>query len=409
MNALTNILLATVNESSESGTLPSVFELYLVDQIDGLLKPAFHHAYSAIISHLPFRSMALSDALQDRWRETFTFVQLVAQYNSFKSHNRSLSEGIYGLTRVNIIEDANSPHTRIAEMTPLHPLQQDVSIAIVAVMPNILDAVGRMASAIRRRRQLRLERLREGSNIFNDSAPQLARVQSTSERNDNTTTSTRTSTTVVPARQLFPTPIPPPTLQLIAESLAVAFPYVRASYDVAVLGQRMLYCYGHSPYSHPFLRLINVGLVKNHPHVASSSSRSVDVGDASVKYRGVWPDWRLGFLLLCLIVTRIAVSESADEDEVEAELIPTRSGASALSSERGIEIPPPKQPAVVRGGVTPVDGLCPICRGVWRYPSVSTGGFVFCYSCLVDAVGNGGRCPVSGLPCGMENIIRLHN
>ena len=52
---------------------------------------------------------------------------------------------------------------------------------------------------------------------------------------------------------------------------------------------------------------------------------------------------------------------------------------------------------------------CPACqRAPQAYPAASTGGYVFCYACLSAAVARGGACPVSGLPCRAEDIVRLY-
>ncbi len=53
--------------------------------------------------------------------------------------------------------------------------------------------------------------------------------------------------------------------------------------------------------------------------------------------------------------------------------------------------------------------LCSYCGRVVQHPAQSTGGYVFCYLCLVEHVRENGRyCPVSGLPQSMAEIRRLH-
>lgn len=60
-------------------------------------------------------------------------------------------------------------------------------------------------------------------------------------------------------------------------------------------------------------------------------------------------------------------------------------------------------------------GDCPVCGLKWRGATVGgSGGWVFCYQCIEgevekgeEAGGKGGRCPVSGLPVGREELRRV--
>ena len=69
---------------------------------------------------------------------------------------------------------------------------------------------------------------------------------------------------------------------------------------------------------------------------------------------------------------------------------------------------PPALP-VAKGGVIPPSNpsLCPICRQKRVNPSASTGGFVFCYSCLSAALSRHPHCPVTGIACQPLDVIRL--
>jgi DNA-binding transcriptional regulator YbjK len=202
MNALTGTLLVTLTEAPPSGeaVLPSVFELYLVDQLDALLKPAFRHVWSSLVNLLPARMSALSDALFDRWQELYTIVLVAAQYHSIKEHHRTIAEGIYGLRRVNFTQEQSAA-------PPIDATQQDISIALVAFMPSILDALGRVSASIRRRRQQRLARWNE----HHGTALVQARTATTSPAAAAAETELASGRVLVtPVRTLRPPPPAPP-------------------------------------------------------------------------------------------------------------------------------------------------------------------------------------------------------
>ena len=68
----------------------------------------------------------------------------------------------------------------------------------------------------------------------------------------------------------------------------------------------------------------------------------------------------------------------------------------------------PKPPTCRNPEVLPKDKrLCPICRKLIRLPSVSTGGYVFCYHCLLAALRQKTVCPISGIQCEENDVIRM--
>ncbi|KAF6208425.1 hypothetical protein GE061_016881 [Apolygus lucorum] len=56
-----------------------------------------------------------------------------------------------------------------------------------------------------------------------------------------------------------------------------------------------------------------------------------------------------------------------------------------------------------------LDNVCPICRNSWKVEVVlSTSGIVYCYSCIIKVLNETGRCPVTGLPFSMNDLVRLY-
>ena len=74
-------------------------------------------------------------------------------------------------------------------------------------------------------------------------------------------------------------------------------------------------------------------------------------------------------------------------------------------------IPPPLPSKTKKGCIIPPKkdfSLCPICRQIRVHPCVSTGGYVFCYPCLLNYVRKQPYCPVTAIPCGESEILRLY-
>jgi Pex2 / Pex12 amino terminal region len=52
--------------------------------------------------------------------------------------------------------------------------------------------------------------------------------------------------------------------------------------------------------------------------------------------------------------------------------------------------------------------ICPLCRQPWIAPSVSTSGFVYCHKCLITYVREYGTCPLTGIACPEDRIVRIY-
>ena len=83
----------------------------------------------------------------------------------------------------------------------------------------------------------------------------------------------------------------------------------------------------------------------------------------------------------------------------------TQLAAEVSSVQKKSQSSPPKPSHTI-----PTDrqgGSCPLCRRTAVYPTASTGGYVFCLSCIVPVSRRQGRCPVSGRPCKESQLVRI--
>jgi hypothetical protein len=95
-------------------------------------------------------------------------------------------------------------------------------------------------------------------------------------------------------------------------------------------------------------------------------------------------------------------------------------------------IPPPSEPSIIERDnlIDPPDdpNICGLCMSTHRNPCVSTGGYVFCYNCLINHIHENpiisdkndissdksrdgeeaSYCPITGIPCRESDIIWLY-
>jgi hypothetical protein len=66
---------------------------------------------------------------------------------------------------------------------------------------------------------------------------------------------------------------------------------------------------------------------------------------------------------------------------------------------------------VKRGGIIPppiTSNICPICRKKKTNPCVASSGYVFCYLCLIKFIKDSPFCPITGIPCNENDILRIY-
>lgn len=113
-------------------------------------------------------------------------------------------------------------------------------------------------------------------------------------------------------------------------------------------------------------------------------------------------------LYLSVILLRMMTFYTQSVNNAEENSQATDPHENSLETTPGTNsIPYPKKLPVGAGCLIPCENRCAICREPWIDPCASTGGYIFCYSCLVDYVQMYRRCPVTGSYCGINDIIRV--
>ena len=442
-----DLLIATIRDpvGARGGErLPSLFELLLVDQIDGMLRPALRHGLVSLCDSAP-SAIAASPLLATchaRSEELCRLALLAAQWVCVRSYGASISEVAYGLTRRGVLGDGSvasstaekgataglaRPH--VAATQPLRQWQRDASVFFVAVMPLLLEALRSLSRQLRarvlRRQRRRLELQREHERELERGQEGEAR-QSLAQGGGFHRLLQGVSRAAAACDR---------GLQVAAELSAEAFPYLQGAAGLAVVVQRFRYLCGDSVFSHPLLALVSVALVRRDTSLHSAAAPGLGLAEgasvgASERQVALAPTttgppaasgangWRTAAVVAALAGAKGLQWYLRNREAHAALSQRTRLAAVAASSaaagghDGGVRaVPPPPQP--VAHTAVPAD-RCPLCRKPHRSPCVSTGGYVFCQACLLQrlradaAAGVPPVCPVSGVPCAEEAVIYVH-
>ena len=208
--------------------------------------------------------------------------------------------------------------------------------------------------------------------------------------------------------------------------------------------QQILYSHDASPHINPVLAALNICLVrdsrlKSSKYSASSSSLNADEGqfkgvsssslqlatpsipplvpvgqetaDGSSSSHSNWKSFAIMAFILSMKAASWVVSVRRSAGG------PERFGRITAPGGRNKKVPkPPKRPKTGEGCISPPEDetLCPLCRQPRQHPCASTGGFVFCYACIMEHLRGGDDgppapfCPVTGLPCSERDLFRIY-
>jgi hypothetical protein len=216
-----------------------------------------------------------------------------------------------------------------------------------------------------------------------------------------------------------------------------------ASLKAAQWLQHTLYLFEHTPFQDPLLGLAGICLCRDPARQSSSSSgTSSGAGDvsgvsgsssassslSSSPPPGTLPalpsssssgDGRritaLTVIMGAVMVVRIfdwvrRSGANASASDSLSSVFGDTSTASGLHGDTSSTPPAPPSLPVARGSlIPPADPrLCPLCRQSRESPCASTGGYVFCFSCLSEALDRREVCPVTGVPCKPLDVIRIY-
>ncbi|RZF38359.1 hypothetical protein LSTR_LSTR014785 [Laodelphax striatellus] len=167
-------------------------------------------------------------------------------------------------------------------------------------------------------------------------------------------------------------------------------------FGTANLAQYLLYMTGRSHYHKILFRLIKVSLV----YYDDEDQLSLrDLWSCAWRGRTKIPDFSSQLVLKTL----------SAGFEAGAFFLQCLNWYNLQSVERKQQILPlPKPPPQISRGLRP--DLCPICQNRRRIPTaLATSGEVFCFKCIKPVLDNDKKCPVTGLPSTVNDLIRIYH
>jgi hypothetical protein len=445
MSQTSHLLLQTTSDATESSasssssdrstgaspTLPSYYEMYMIDNLDDMIQPALDHVLHTL------QDQSTSVVLHQHGGKLLSALKALLQWKLLFSQSSTIPERVFGLHRVRIVPDEGgsgvsdpnieqghvpgSPvNPRIEGVSgraiPLDNFRKYVSLAVVVALPQLSKVMKewareRRASIIRREAQhIEEERAsNENARSFLWSVSRAADV----------------------------------TLDWVAS----AVPPLQSACSLAVSIQQLRYLTGHSPYWHPISALFNIALVRPgastspemgvpaEPTRVTSPGIDTDVIDragredssSSIRDGSVRGSGRAGPGNADVSASGGTFASFLPSSMTPAQWAPIAVVSAVvgiklldwwLKAEVGTggrrsnipEFPSPPQLAPSAAQLIPPEDsrLCPLCRLPRRNPCVSATGFVFCFACLSGALSRKPVCPISGQPCSPEDTIRLY-
>jgi hypothetical protein len=435
-------LIRDADQQDHGEHLPSFFEIILVDNIDSMIKPAFHHGIEALHDSLPISWQNFASFLRSRWNDMYNIMILVAQWFFIRKWNATISESLYGLTRrganyANLGLDSQGK-SALSSSSPLQRWQQDVSIWFVVVLPQLIDTLKSVCKDIRsyaRRHRLVQERqvaenvqrrddhqnLRTGTSVNNRDEVHIWSAHFIRRCFWNSIASIAVASTTL--------------VSMVGEATAEVFPYANAAVGLWVVSQKLLYLFGRTVYAHPFNALTGIALVKRnsrvHQEVATGSPTKTMTRSSLNQVTTIATretdanneiNWRSIILAVAILSVKGVQWFMQHQDTHENAGQRARTAANVTTVHAAVEVAPnvpspPPRPSMKEGrvrGTSADDFICPLCRLPHRSPAVSTGGVVFCYNCLLQSLkadiehGINPLCPVTAIPCRITDIILIH-
>eukprot|EP00928_Gymnodinium_smaydae_P040701 TRINITY_DN27579_c0_g1_i1.p1 TRINITY_DN27579_c0_g1~~TRINITY_DN27579_c0_g1_i1.p1 ORF type:complete len:367 (+),score=39.82 TRINITY_DN27579_c0_g1_i1:86-1186(+) len=345
---------------------PTFFELFAKEQLMDALRPAIGFVVDVLGERAPRRLRGLLA----RWDALYALGLMVLEARCLRAHGATLSESFYGLRR-----EAREPQGRA--LTPLELVE--------------LERRKRDAPKLTPRQQLT-------SLVLVVLAPALAaRCEDRLRAIEG---------------------LPPSAVSVSDRCLALVYPWIHGLVRAVHLIYKVLYLLEQSDVWSPGLHALGLRLVRHFPPPPVAADAAAD--DAS----------RRGWLRRALDATSSAGSVSVWGLIYGLQFAQWWFNREhLLQPYRTRKVPPAPPPRPPYGDsrtqplmlgardasqprrrlvLLPEDrSACPLCHRTRRNPAASSGGYVFCYPCLVQHVKQFRHCPVSGLPMGDDQIRRV--
>mmetsp|Transcript_8270 Transcript_8270/g.16767 ORF Transcript_8270/g.16767 Transcript_8270/m.16767 type:complete len:344 (-) Transcript_8270:712-1743(-) len=322
---------------------PSFFEVWTADELRQFAEQGVKHLVEVAVSRwFPWRG-SLSAWCLDHADAVCTLVSAIVELQSLWRDNATVAEGFYAMRRVEVM-----PKTLYHFPRDSDELEGEPPLRRVKVLTSLITVV--LVPYWKRR----LDAAFESSQGRITSARRLR-----GERG-----------------------------RAWMESLQRVYPAFSAMYDLSFVGFKMAYLFGLISFHSPWLWL--QGLVVRR---MSGPEYHRGVGRRIPGMSGRFLDRMVGLLRVSVIfaIFFFRISEYVQSTDFR------------LTSRSSHYLPPP--PEVATPSRPCRRGRCPLCDRILQNPlALATSGFVYCADCIRPRIDADGRCPLTGMATGLDQL-----
>ncbi|KAF9200887.1 ubiquitin-protein ligase peroxin 12 [Haplosporangium sp. Z 27] len=369
---------------------PSLFELIAQDKMREMLEPALRYVIAVYAQRYPRYLIRIVN----RYEEFYAVLMFFVERHYLREYGASFAENFYGLKRV-----------RAPRVVKHHKVNiDDDSVATAATAVKAAPGSNKMRETDIRRSLLfliglpyikcKLDEYYE--KISGGEAARLFGDEFAQEEED-----------------LTGQPFTVRSKALATRLFKKGYPYVNALYQLSILAHYIGYLYNKTDFYSPWLRIIGIEVkrmsaadyreilqkARNKPTRTSNSL----IESVQNKVLGLLSG-SLDFLKVLLPMSIFFFKFLEWWYQSDYYRKATTAGDTA-------EVPPPERVKPHPEGLAMprAPNTCPICLKTITNPTALTSGYVYCYPCAYKQVEDHGRCPVTLMRCGTDDLRKLYN
>jgi len=361
-----DLLLTTINENSVN---PSFLELYSLHQLTKAPASTIRHIISTL----------LPDAYQeyaDNCYEVVNLAQLLLQVKVFWSTGSTVGEHLYGL--------APATKSKKGIFQPLTSSEKKLCV-LSMVLPFALLKLKETSVAFDH------DDYDDDSSDESNGEHDLDAVPAKNKNNHRSILSQLASLSQQLQRlKLFFT--------RVVKRKKYSIALLSTLYNMSLRTQHLAYLFSLTSSFYPIHQYLGISLIKK--KFLSQGARGESGTVATVTPQTSTRNHAVTVLFITAICFKIAEMLNRTD---------SRSHGDGESDDIDVASSPPDPPDVMKTLCeVPSDPLlCPLCGQPRQEPCASRGGYIFCYSCLSRSLSTHPYCPITGLRCAVEDIIRI--
>ncbi|KAF9425511.1 ubiquitin-protein ligase peroxin 12 [Podila epigama] len=373
---------------------PSLFELIAQDKMREMLEPALRYVIAVYAQRYPRYLIRIVN----RYEEFYAILMFFVERHYLREYGASFAENFYGLKRVRVLRAVKlSKQANIDD-------ESVAAAAASAAMPSSSMGSKKLNNRDIRKSLLFLIGLpyvkckmdEYYEKISGGEAARLFGDEFTQEEED-----------------LTGQPFMVQSKAMAVKALKKGYPFVNAVYQLSILAHYIGYLYNKTPYYSPWLRLIGIEVKR----MTAADYRDIQQRAKSTPRRPAnslaesIQNNVLGLLSGSLDFLKVLLPMSIFFFKFLEWWYQSDYYRKASTAGDTAEVPPPARIKPHPDGLAmPRAGnICPVCLQAITNPTALSSGYVYCYPCAYKQVEDHGRCPVTLMPCKIDDLRKLYN